>query len=64
MWSIGFQTKRLDREVKRNPPVVAWCSVHKLLMMTAPSKRYKCVHNKLFAVSISPLFLTECEKWR
>lgn len=51
MWNIGFQIKQLDRVVKRNPPVVVWCSVLKLLMMTAPAKRCKCVHSKLFAVS-------------
>lgn len=51
MLSIGFLIKQLDQEVKRNPRVVAWYSVHKLHMTTVLSKRYKCVHSKLFAVS-------------
>lgn len=51
MLSIDFRIKRPDHEVKRNLPVVEWYSVRKSLMMMVPSKRCKCVHNKLFAVS-------------
>lgn len=53
MLNIDFLIKRLVHVVKRNPLVAAWYFVRKSHMMMVLLKRCKCVHNKLFAVSVN-----------